>query len=63
MFDAYFLFAAGVFACYFGFGNPPVGSNPADTAKWYRWHQRWNRVLKISGVFLLLSGFAKVLLG
>src|SRR5262245_26078747 len=54
--DAIILFGAGLLACYYGFGSPPVGSDPATTAKWQQWHKSWSRWLKISGVCLLLFG-------
>ena len=47
---------AGLVACYYGFRNPPVSSDPAMTAKWQQWHQTWGRWVKIGGFCLVLFG-------
>jgi hypothetical protein len=47
---------AGLVACYYGFRNPPVSSDPAMTAKWQQSHQTWGKWVKIGGVCLVLFG-------
>jgi hypothetical protein len=60
MIDGIIAVGAGLFACYYGFGNPPVGRDAAATAKWQQWHQSWSKLLKISGVCLLVFGILDV---
>jgi len=41
MIDGLISIGGGVVACYYGFRNPPVSRDPAMTAKWQHWHERW----------------------
>jgi hypothetical protein len=61
MIDAIIAFGAGLFACYYGFGYPPVGRDPTATARWQQWHRTWSRSLRISGVALVVLGMIGVM--
>jgi hypothetical protein len=61
MIDGLISIGSGVVACYYGFRNPPVSNrDPAMTAKWQHWHERWGTWLKIGGVCLVLFGLFHV---
>jgi len=62
MIDGLVAFGAGLFACYYGFGKPPVGRDPAATARWQQWHRAWSKLLRISGVALVVLGMLGVML-
>jgi hypothetical protein len=56
MIDAIAVFGAGLFACYYGFGDPTA------TARWQQWHRAWSKLLGISGVAVVVSGMPGVML-
>jgi hypothetical protein len=60
--DAIAAFGAGLFACYYGFGDPPIGRDATATARWQQWHGAWSKSLRISGVALVMSGMLGVMI-
>jgi hypothetical protein len=56
MIDAIAAFGAGLFTCYYGFGDPTA------TARCQQWHRAWSKLLGISGVALVVSGMPGVML-
>jgi hypothetical protein len=61
MIDGLISIGSGVVACYYDFRNPPVSNrDPAITAKWQHWHERWGTWFKIGGVCLVLFGLFHV---
>ena len=63
MIDGLISIGIGLLACYYGFRNPPISSDPTMTLKWQQWHQTWGTAAKIGGVCLVLFGVFNVLRG
>jgi hypothetical protein len=59
--DGLISISIGLLACYYGFRNPPVSSNPTLTTKWQQWHLTWGTWAKVGGVVLVLFGLFKII--